>query len=69
MEIYGGYPIDRAFKVEGLTSEKRKADYLPWIGELDEMVMHSLAYMAKQFSYDPVFREIFQHFENLKTTQ
>ena len=69
MEIYGGYPIDRAFKVEGLTSEKRKADYLPWIGELDEMVIHSLAYMAKQFSYEPVLREIIQHFENLKTTQ
>jgi len=64
MEIYGGYPSDRAFKVEGLTSERRKADYFAWIGELDELVIHSLAYMAKQFSYEPVLWEIIQHFEN-----
>ncbi len=66
MEIYGGYPSQWAFKVEGLTSESRKADYWVWIRELDEMVIHSLAYMAKQFSYEPVLREIIQHFENLE---
>ncbi len=67
MEIYGGPLNEQSFKVEGITSERRKADYLVWIGELDEMVIHSLAYMAKQFNCDHVLREIIQHFEILKT--
>ncbi len=68
MEMYGGNHSELSFKVEGIGSTKKKADYSIWIGELDEMVMHSLAYMAKQFSYEPVLREIIQHFENLKNT-
>jgi hypothetical protein len=68
MEIYGGPPNKWSFKVEGITSEKRRADYLIWIVELDEMVIHSLAYMAKQFSCEQVLREIIQHFENLEST-
>ena len=68
MEIYGGNPSEWAFKVEGLTSESRKADYWEWIRELEELVIHRLAYMAKQFGYEPVLREIIHHFENLKTT-
>ena len=67
MEIYGGYPSEWAFKVEGLSSEKRKADYLVWIGELDEMVIHSLAFMANQFCCKQVLTEIFQHFGILET--
>jgi hypothetical protein len=62
MEIYGGPPNERSFKVEGITSERRKADYLIWIRELDEMVIHSMAFMAKQFNCEQVLREIIQHF-------
>jgi hypothetical protein len=39
MEIYEGPPNEWSFKVEGITSEKRRADYLIWIVELDEMVI------------------------------
>ncbi|MBA3966785.1 MAG: hypothetical protein H0X47_13650 [Nitrospirales bacterium] len=67
MEIYGGPPNESSFKIEGITSERRRADYLIWIGELDEMVIHSLAYMAKQFNCDQVLREIIHHFEILAT--
>lgn len=62
MEIYGGPPNERSFKVNGITSERRKADYLIWIGELDEMVIHSMAFMAKQFNCKQVLSEIIQHF-------
>ena len=62
MEIYGGPPNERSFKVEGITSDRRKADYLIWIGELDEMVILSMAFMAKQFNCEQVLREIIQHF-------
>ncbi|MGP0592697.1 hypothetical protein ACTRXD_09195 [Nitrospira sp. T9] len=68
MEIYGGHPKEHSFKIEGIASEKRKADYLIWIAELDEMVIHSLAYMAKHFSCEQVRREIIQHFENLESS-
>lgn len=68
MEIYGGPPNEWSFKVEGITSEKRRADYLIWIVELDEMVIHSLAYMAKQFNCEQVLRGIIQHFEYLEST-
>jgi hypothetical protein len=69
MEIYGGYPSERVFKVEGITNEQRKSDYLVWIEELDEMVIHSLTYMAQQLSYEPVLKEIIEHFNNFETTQ
>ena len=68
MEIYGGSPNEWSFRVEGIISEKRKADYLEGIRELDDMVIYSLAYMAKQFSCGEVLREIIQHFEHLETT-
>lgn len=68
MEIYGGSTNERSFNVEGITSESRRADYLIWIGQLDEMVIHSLAYMAKQFACEQVLREIIQHFESLEST-
>ena len=68
MEIYGGPHSNQAFQFGGISIEKRKADYLEGIKELDDMVIHNLAYMAKQFSCGEVLREIIQHFDNLETT-
>jgi len=61
MEIYGGPLNEQTFQVGGILSEKRKADYLVWIRELDDLVIHCLAYMAKQFGCHQVLREIIQH--------
>jgi hypothetical protein len=69
MEIFGGYSSERVFKVEGITNEQRKSNYLVWIEEHDEMVIHSLAYMAQQLSCEPVLKEIIEHFNNFETTQ
>ncbi len=66
MEIYGGPPHEWKFKVEGITSEERKADYLVWIDELDKMVIHRLAYMAKQFNCNQVLGEIIHHFKDVE---
>lgn len=40
----------------------------PLLAELYDMVIHSLAYMAKQFNCEQVLRKIIRHFENLETT-
>ena len=63
MEIYGGPPGQLKFHVSGITSEQKKHEYAVWIGELDNMVIHALGFMAKQFNCDELLIEIIKHFE------
>ena len=63
IEIYGGPPNQQEFKVGGITNEQKKLEYKMWLKELDDMVIHALAFMANKFNCQQVLLEIYQHFE------
>jgi len=63
MEIYGGPPNQQEFYVGGITNEQKKLGYKVFIKELDDMVIHTLAFMANKFNCKQVLLEIYQHSE------